>query len=83
MGKGEILAELRGQERDAIAVGSGVEVLRPELERLAHLKPAPRALNKPSPSWVARMVARASKEDKLYELEPEYVSPRRFGVRCE
>ncbi len=71
----ELLDRLSRETKELTAVGSGVEVLRPELSELLQVKLAPPELNRPSPAWIARLGEGVEGDDELYTLEPLYVEP--------
>lgn len=71
----ELLDRLRREAKELTAVGSGAEVLRPELSELPRVRLAPPELNRPSPAWIARLGERMERDDELYTLEPLYVEP--------
>lgn len=69
----ELLRELNQLSNGVTVVGSGVEDLASVWDEFPRLTVAARALNRPSPEWVARL-GRAG-NDELYSLDPIYVEP--------
>lgn len=70
-----LLARLSEERKELVAVGSGAQLLREQLQECALVKLATQELNRPSPAWIARLGEEAYTQDQLYELEPTYVEP--------
>ncbi len=73
-----LLARISRERKELSVVGSGAELLRERLERVASVKLAPEAMNHPSPAWIARLGKDSYSCDQLYDLEPTYVEPAIF-----
>ncbi|MGB2983128.1 MAG: tRNA (adenosine(37)-N6)-threonylcarbamoyltransferase complex dimerization subunit type 1 TsaB [Candidatus Bipolaricaulia bacterium] len=71
----ELVARLRGEDRELTLVGSGAGRVFEQVVDHAVLRLAPEELMRPSPLVVARLGASAGAGDRLYEVEPLYVEP--------
>ena len=71
----DLLAQLSEERKELVAVGSGAQRLRAKLEGCPLVRLAPQKLNRPSPTWIARLGEETYTQDQLYEVEPIYVEP--------